>query len=261
MKQSQLHFRKQSTFAKVFSLALFFLTLACSDDGEKQEATAIIPELVLPEFGKCAPVTQVSNLTIENTAAGPKYHYISSGGAKIDIDPMFNVVAKYSGYANFNLEYWGNVNVDGTLKIGASHENLNGKHIKDRVGLRRTLVFPDGVKFTMIANGEQGQLLSISIFDGPMMHHINTVCNTIEYSASNLELTKAIDNSEADGETAIFELTTTGLLYSNIYTENVAGTKVQSAVKLGEIFLANPGQVNDYYDDPRLLATRPIRTN
>jgi len=77
----------------------------------------------------------------------------------------------------------------------------------------------------------------------------------LEYSSANSDYTKQLDDTEADGETCTFEFTETGVLFLNIYTEDVVGQKVEKRVPLGEIFNSDPTRINDYYDDPRLSRT------
>lgn len=113
--------------------------------------------------------------------------------------------------------------------------------------------FPDGAKITLISNGYAGPPVSIRIYEGNESHHINPACNnTLEYSGTDAAITKLLDEAEADGETGTFEFTATGLVYVNIYTENIPGNKTENRVLLGEIFKEDPNNVYDYYDDPRL---------
>jgi hypothetical protein len=104
----------------------------------------------------------------------------------------------------------------------------------------------------MVSAGEAGLLISVSIYDGDESHRINSSCKTVEHSSISATTAQQLDNAEPDGETGTFEFTSTGLLYVNIYTEEVAGNKIMNRVLLGEIIRSNPNQVNDYYDDPRL---------
>lgn len=230
---------------------LAILAISCSDDdGEK-------PSDKFPIFGTCNGVTAKGRMT-EKTDAGKKtFHYITNNGGTVDIDITNGIIFRYDDYANFKYESWGSVTVGSGIQISANHENLNGKHIKDRVGTRRSIIFPDGAKVTYVSQGEQEPLISISIYDGDETHYINTACNTLEYSSPNSKFAQQLDDAEADGETATFEITATGLLFSSIYVENVAGNKVPAEYPIGELFLDNPTQVNDYYDDERLYATRP----
>jgi hypothetical protein len=207
----------------------------------------------LPAFGICNKVAAAGNLS-QTTAAG-SFVYKTNGGGTITITEQNSIVITHDNYPGFKLEYWGDAGVAGHPLNSANHENLNGKHIKDRVGSRRTIIFPDGTKITTVAAGEVGAPISISIYEGAQAHHINANCNylnVVEYSAVKDCMTKQLDDAEADGETATFEFVPTGLLYVNIYTEVTPGNKVMNRVPLGEIERNNPTLVRDYYDDLRL---------
>lgn len=210
----------------------------------------------LPAFGTCNAVTAKGNLS-QTTSTG-SFVYRTSGGGTITITEQNNIVITHDSYPGFKLEYWGDVGIAGHPLNSANHESLNGKHIKDRVGTRRTIIFPDGAKITTVATGEAGAPISISIYEGAQVHHINANCNymnTLEYSAVSACVAKQLDDAEADGETGTFEFTATGLLYVNTYTEDTPGNKVMNRVSLGELERGNPTLVRDYYDDPRLPHT------
>jgi hypothetical protein len=204
----------------------------------------------LPVFGTCNQVSLVSNshLTYD---AGTGYTFHTSGGGIIIVDRQNYIKYMHDAYPGFNISWWSDATVNGQPVNSAEHESLNGKHIKDRSGSVRTLLFPDGAKLTLVTDGEVGPVLSITIFDGKEVHHINTACNTLEYSTTDSPFAKALDDREADGEAAIIEFTTSGLLYVNLYFEATPGNKVMNRVVLGEIFRDDPSRVNDDYDDPR----------
>ncbi len=50
--------------------------------------------------------------------------------------------------------------------------------------------------------GLRDRLLTIDIYDGAGVHHINTTCNTLEYSAVNAGVSKKLDDLQPDGETS-----------------------------------------------------------
>jgi hypothetical protein len=204
----------------------------------------------IPVFGTCNAVSLATNghLTYD---AGTGYTFHTSGGGIIVIDRQNYIKYMHDAYSGFNVAWWSDATVNGQSVNAAEHESLNGKHIKDRSGSVRTLLFPDGAKLTLVADGDVGPVLSITIFDGKEVHHINTACNTLEYSTTDSPFAKALDDREADGEAAIIEFTTSGLLYVNLYLEATPGNKVMDRVVLGEIFRDDPGRVSDYYDDPR----------
>ncbi len=224
----------------------------------KKPETIVDEVIPVPVLGTCTAVTPAGGL--QNSEEG-KYSYRTSGGGTILIQGINNILFHHDKYPNFKYELWGDVTVSGQVKLAAFRENLNGKHIKDRNGNRRTIIFPDGTKFTLIAGGEKQQVLSISIYDGLSSHHINIVCGKIEHSMTNSSsLAKEMDEAEADGETSTFEILydwgvgngTSGLNFYNIYREDVPGNKQMNKQMLGTLHAENPTQVNDYYDDPRL---------
>lgn len=229
-----------------FFLLLLILSLSsCKKDKNDKE------EEKLPVFGNCKPVTPAGHISQASTS-GP-YTFRTNGGGIIIVDPDKGITIRHDSYTGFSLEFWGDIDMPGGgIKTSANHENLNGKHIKDRKATRRTIIFPDGAKITFVSNGDRGTLLSVSIYDGEEAHYINPTCNSLEYSSINASISKQLDNLEPDGETSAFEFTPGGLLYFNQYNEESAGNKVVDYYKLGEIYHDQPKAVNDYYDDPRL---------
>lgn len=219
-------------------LLIILFTSACKKD---KKSTGTCSVSAVPPTG---------HLTYTN-ASGP-YTFRTNGGGTIVINPAGGVTIIHDNYAGFKIELWGDTTVNGQTKTSANHENLNGKHIKDRLGARRTIIFPDGAKVTLIADGVNGPLISVSIYDGAESHRINPVCNTLESSSTILTTAQQLDNAEADGETGAIEFTASGLVFVNIYTENTVGNKVMNRYNLGEIFRNNPNMVNDHYDDARL---------
>lgn len=236
-----LHFTKIVFFA----IVLFAINFSCKNEDEEESVDD------LPVFGTCVAVATAGGLS--QSASDSTITYITSGGGKIVMDQKgFFISITHRDYPNFKLDFWGTVERNGKNAHGANHENLNGKHIKDREGTRRSIIFPDGTKLTMDASNIGYELLSATIYDGQQCHHFNAGCNTLEYSSANSAFTKQLDDAEADGETGTFEITQTGLLFNNIYNEKILGQKVEKLVPLGEIFKAEPNRVNDYYDDTSL---------
>lgn len=180
------------------------------------------------------------------------YRYQTSGGAVIKVDMSMFIRIEHNDYAGFSIELWGGVEENGRTWTSANHENLNGKHIKDRHGNRRTIIFPDGAKLTLVASGEYEPLISATIYDGEECHRIMAECNTLSHSSLSAADAQRLDNAEADGETAAIEFTNIGLLYVNVYREDVPGNKVEARVPLGSIERGSPNMINDFYDDPRI---------
>lgn len=236
----------------LFIITLLLLLTAC-----KKEINDVDDDL--PVFGTCKPTASQGHLSFSNPS-GP-YTFKTSGGGTIVIDLTTGglssgIIITHESYPGFKLEFWGLA----SFKPSANHENLDGKHLKDRLSNRRTIIFPDGAKITFVSESESGPLVSVSIYDGAESHHINCGCGVLEHSSTSQSIVSKLDDAEADGETSAIEFvysntnpgTITGLLFVNIYDEQTPGNKVQNRVKLGEINIANPNQVNDYFDDPRL---------
>ena len=197
----------------------------------------------------CTSVTPTGNLVV---LSPDEYSFKTSGGAIISISLIKGIQIKHEAYSNLKLELWGETEVNGKTRNSANHETLNGKHIKDRIGTRRTIIFPDGAKITMVTESKYGPLLSVTIIDGAEVHRINANCSMVEQSEINQGLAKQIDDAEPDGETGTIEITATGLLFVNTYTEETPGKKLLERIVLGELFLNNLNHVKDYYDDPNL---------
>lgn len=231
------------------------LFMAASFSACKEEEDDPCAGTQLPVLGTCEEVTPTGNLVyIDSTDS---YVFTTHGGGKILIDSVFIIQIRHNDYPNFKIEFWGNASQTAEPFNSVYHENLNGKHIKDRIdSTHRTIVFPDGAKITMVTNGATKRLRSVSIYDNGESHVFNVPCNKLEHSITSDEcVAKALDDAERDGEAGSFEITETGLLYFNTYTEDVAGEKTENRYNLGEIFRDNPNQVNDWYDDPRLAHT------
>src|SRR5690606_7990758 len=119
-------------------LCLSILVLA----GCKKDRTE--PEEELPVLGTCEAVAGTSTGKLAYSAPHQSFVYTTAGGGKIDINPDAIEITQRD-YEGFRIEFWGET--DG--KNAGTNENLNGKHIKDRSGNVRSLIFPDGTKITM----------------------------------------------------------------------------------------------------------------
>ncbi len=226
-----------------FLLVIFFISCTKKDKPAGEEL----------RLGTCSAVTPIAGLTQAGIADSLVYR--TSDGGIIVIRPDLSMAVRHEQYTGFKLEFWGIEVVNGSSKLVANHENLNGKHIKDKESGSRSVILPDGAKLTIRGGSNYLDLIrSVSIIDGNISHHFSFSCNQVvlEHSATSPALAQALDDLEADGEASALEFTTEGLLWVNIYVENSTGTKVYNRVPLGEIIRANPTLVRDYYDDPRL---------
>lgn len=230
------------SFLFIKTAIIILVMSACKNDDDIEEP--------FPVFKTCKAVTPKGNLSISGDSNNMLLYITNGGGTIKYLMETHAFIFSHAVYPGFKIEFWGGT--DDPLVSTAAHENLNGKQIKDKLGVGRSMVFPDGSKVTLVSDKNSGELLWASIYDGHEFHRINLICNTIEYSSVNSVYAKQLDDAEADGETATFEFTETGLLFLNVYTEDEVGQKVEERVLLGEIFKDEPTIVNDYYDDPRL---------
>ena len=216
------------------NLILFLLLSACKKDDDNLTDK-------FPILGTCTPVAFTGNLSQSST--DNIITYITRGGGKIKIDG-YTFFYSHKYFADFNIVF-----------RGFEHEDFNGKHIKDFLGNRRSLIFPDGAKITIVNAELNKSIKSFSIVDGEEYHHYNFTCNKLEFSSVKSPYAEGLDYEEVDGETATFEITETEILYYNIYTENRPGIKIENKIPLARLFKDNPIQVYDLYDDPRLKNT------
>lgn len=147
---------------------------------------------------------------------------------------------------------------------GDGHENLNGKHLKDWFGERRTLLLDDGAKITLHAYAADQPVHTTHIIDGAQSHEIGNQGTVVRHSCVNAQVAMARDLEEADGETAYLShlrspASNEGYVHvENVYTEAATPEGVAapefSALQLGETGEAdiNPKQIHDFYDDPRI---------
>lgn len=233
--------RSFNLFRRIWILVPFLaIMLSCKKESAKDSL----------DLESCNPVTLQGKLTRDPVSG--KYSYLTTGGATITLNPKVQVIITHKDYAGFKLEFWGYVipSPGDTLIVG-NHENLNGKHIKDRIGTNRSILFPDGTKLTMRGLGWDTLTVSISIIEGKQVHHLNGRCGKWNISQLSEDLATQLDEAVADGETCSFEISGTGLLFVNIYQEDTPGNKVFNRVILGELERASPSLVRDFYDDPR----------
>lgn len=232
--------------SRLFGFAVFaVLCYSCKKDHELPD------EPQVPRLGTCQPVPPKGKLTYDASQNG--YEYTTSGGGTIKIS---GTTVHCTFNQKITVEFWG------IPSEGLRHENLNGKHIKDWFGTTRSFIFPDGCKITYVINDSDKRTVSISIYDRDQAHHLNSRCDnsvrgstTLEYSETNAVIAGLLDKIQADGETATLEVTETGVLYLNIYTEDAPGKRTEKRVPLGSTVNSFPNQVNDLYDDERLAHT------
>ena len=148
------------------------------------------------------------------------------------------------------IEHWGD-----------PHENLNGKHIKDWAGhvawdgTRRTIELGDGTRVTLEAFGAQGVVFRTSIYDGDRNLQVDNCRNRIVHASNDPADTATRDQLQYDGEIGRFTTdTATGIAtYENVGNEDAGFQYTATPQLLGESGgFANPNNVRDWFDDPRL---------
>lgn len=179
---------------------------------------------------------------------GQPIQWDSSGGYTLKID--LHTVTITDPLGRNTVQHWGD-----------PHENLNGKHIKDWGGAaawdgaRRTILLGDGSKVTMTSTAAHGVVLETSIYDGAQELHIVNSTNTVRYHGIDPVGTRCRETRQHDGETASFS-TDNGsgvATYRNVYNEDAGFHRIEGETPLGTTGgFANPNQVNDLFDDPRL---------
>lgn len=210
----------------------------------------------LPQLGNCQSIGLLSGLHEEDG----RYAYTSTKGVDIKLnlrdDGGLVLTMTFMPFPGqpATVQLWGDETDNGAPHV-ALYENLNGKLIKQRKAKNRTIIFPDGLKITLVSAGPRASVTAISIYDGGMAHHLNVTCNTVEYGGFNPAVAKGLDDQQPDGETSMFEITDTHMILYNVYTEDVPGKKVQLRVDLGMLEKGKPNQIDDLYDDPELNFT------
>lgn len=204
----------------------------------------------------CDAIPQARGGLFQDAPGAPLEYTSRSGLWVVRIDGhKVTVTRRVDGLPKATWEDWGD-----------PHENLNGKHIKDWQGNRRTLWLDDGTRITLHADGPQEVVHTTSIYDGAQSHEIGNVGNQIRHSCVNAQVAAGRDAQEADGETAFLALlrgpTSVGgaVFVENIYLETEEGGVTQRTYEA--LPLAETGDletdrtlVMDLYDDPNLVAT------
>lgn len=189
---------------------------------------------------------------LSRPAAGHPMEYLTHGGYTIKIDSHTVTITDRQGMNT--VQHWGD-----------PHENLNGKHLKDWGGRpewsgnRRSVVLGDGTKVTMEAVGSNGLTEFTSIYDEYRNVQFDNVANVVRHYSTDIADTEAREAAQYDGETALFvtDPASRRASYDNIYDEtfDAGGQPVRVPIDqpLGTTGgCANPNQVNDLFDDPRL---------
>lgn len=182
-------------------------------------------------------------------AVRPPITVDTSGGYRIVVDG--HTITVTDPARRNSVQHWGE----------GAHENLNGKHIKDWGGAagwdgaRRTLELGDGTKVTMQVVAPGDVTMTTAIYDG--VHHvlIDNCRTAVALRTSDAAQTAQRDAAEHDGEIARFltHPSTEAATYENLGNEDASFQFAPGPQPLGATGgEANPNQVNDFFDDPRL---------
>ena len=211
----------------------------------------------------CERVNEVRG-QIKQTAAGAPMDYVTTSGKWIiKVDHTTVTVTRNTLCQLSTVEMWGH-----------PHENLNGKHLKDWWGDRRSLILDDGTKITMHADSAHTMVHKMSIYDGQISIEFNNDNNTVLHHSTDPAVAQLREVAEADGETGYVAFEPNNapgaigtVFFRNIYTQANPGPAPQCLVmpvdvacvddplsRTGDLY-QNPKQVNDLVDDPRLAHT------
>jgi|GEM_PF-969250 len=255
MRKVYLMDNRRNLFSVLVVLSLCLFSTSCKKEEKEKDNDDPAPATPLPSFNTCESVANLGGLTFYPDEG--YYRFIKDSIVFVTISLDGTITMTYDNEISMTYQLWG---YEGDSAY-SNHENLNGKHIKDRFGKTRSVIYPDGTKITLVVEdtsilhtawADFHQVKGVVIRSGNVCHYINMLCGSLEYSANHPSHAAQIDALFPDGETSSFELTPTGLIFFNSYNEEVHGQKVYERVDLGEIFFDSPTQVNDYFDDPRL---------
>lgn len=210
-----------------------------------------------PPAAVCAATAPTGRLT--QASADAPFVYTTSAGWTITIVKGSSITVTYPP-GHLTYDSWGSAS-DASFPQPVQHENFNGKHVKDWLLPRRTLLIPGGTKLTIasvdhaIAAGVY-PVFTVSIYDVDQTHRIDEQTHRVTRSCAIANFEEV---DEYDGETARFVAESGGWLFEQQYIQRVStsGTVAnESAVyPLARIYNDSPNRVDDYYDDTRLGST------
>lgn len=233
---------------------LTMLTLsACGDDA----STTTTPDTTTPDVATEVEDDTTSTCDTPRTCtpgltggSGDPIVYTSASCWVVRIDDH-QVIATDPTTRN-KYEAWG-ASDPATVAGGTAHENINGKHVKDFLGTRRTVLFDDVVlTFTTAATGGVDH---VSLYDATHGWQIDNLTNTVISTTTDATATATAEAAQADGETGrLMNNPGCVMRFDNVWQQDAdGGAKVEETTPIGETGgVENPTQVRDYYDDPRL---------
>ena len=237
----------QCVFPCVAGLLMLGVASAAPAPGEKAAGDPLLALLRDPD-AKALYLAAVSASCGTGVGTGQFLDYVTGGGYTVKVHAHTITITDPLG--RNTVQHWGD-----------PHENLNGKHIKDWggsphwEGLRRTLLLGDGSKVTMEAAGPHGVTTWTSIYDGDAHVQFDNCRSQVAWQGNDPAETTQLERTQYDGEASSFSSDAqTGVArYDNAYNEDESFERVGTPVPLGTTGgFANPNQVNDLFDDPRL---------
>jgi len=213
---------------------------------EGRSATAQIT-VNAPPPQTCESSVPIGRLTFDGPTG---YSFFTSGNWRVMVRPDYSVRILVPGWP-WHLEFWG---APATPQSPVTtHENLTGKHIKDRLMSARTVHLTDGTTVTLFGL-DSPETAGVSIYDQDQTHRIMLKDLRLTHSCA---VGRFGETDEADGEASDVTMNADGMLWRNTYTQDelpgrIPGAKVPGIVPLGQTNFINLNQVTDFYDDPRL---------
>lgn len=171
---------------------------------------------------------------LDQAGKGKPIEYKTSGGYSVKIDKHTITITDPNG--KNTQQTWGD-----------PHENVNGKHVSDWAGKQRSIVLGDGTKITMSANDPKGVVNSTSIYDGRMNVQVENGSNTVTHFSMNPRDTAYREQSQYDGQTAIFTTNPRNGVarFADIYNQDANFNVTQQYKQIASTGgYANPSTVN-----------------
>mgnify|MGYP000884885795 CR=1 FL=1 len=162
---------------------------------------------------------------LQQEAAGKPINYTTSGGYKVSVNKDTINITDPTG--KNTVTTWGD-----------PHQKVNGQDVGDWTGKDRSIILGDGTKVSMHASGPHGVVESMNIYDNNTAISINNKDNTVTNVNTNGYQTRALERSEADGQTAYFGGTRGGkTLFADMYNQD----KDFNVTKLNKLFGISKG--------------------
>ncbi|HRP06930.1 MAG TPA: Ig-like domain-containing protein [Gemmatimonadales bacterium] len=227
-------------------------TITATSEGKSATALVTVNAATL----SCASNVPTGRLTHSPTE--DLWNYESSGGWQVTVAGWAVTVRTPDGHSK--VEFWGD-REEGSQQVAMAHANMNGKHVKDIHGNRQSVLLPDGLLLTLDGTVSAPGTAQVSIYDVDQTHRLqnrtsSAGATTVMWSCAHGQFG---ETNEADGETSRFFADSEGWFWELIYRQDmvggVPGPKVPGVQPLSRSYFANPNNVTDYYDDPRLEHT------